>query len=79
MSDKRRKHRLVVDISLSSPVTERDAVKALTTLHERLDLDAKPIWPHTPGNYAQKLTVQAFSRTLQPLRRKLQALLGELP
>lgn len=62
---KRKKHRLVIEVTTSSAITERDAVLGLQlVLDERLDLQASPIWAHDKSPYIDKLTVKALSRVL---------------
>lgn len=54
---KARKHRLVIDITLSRAVTKRDAAKALRLLLDEIDKDQHPIWVSEPAIYCNKLTV----------------------
>jgi hypothetical protein len=65
---KRRKHRVVVKITTSYALTERDATRAMQVLLDRIDKDQKPIYPtggagvHVgSGLYADKLTAKQFS------------------
>lgn len=67
---KRCKNRLVVEITTSKPLTPKEAQSALSLLLDRIDLEAKPIWPHgDDSNYAEKLVVKEFDRTVRTLIR----------
>lgn len=64
-----KKHRLVIEVTTSAPVTERDIVRGLQqVLDERLDLDAKPIWAYARSPYIDKLKVKAFSMVIAKLK-----------
>lgn len=58
----RHKHRFVVELTTSRPMTEQCARQALQRLLDRLDLDVQPIWSHDDSTYADKLVVKQFSR-----------------
>lgn len=60
----RRKHRLVLDITFSEPVTERDARVGALILLDRLDLNKEPVWAYRSSPYCDKLTVKARSRAI---------------
>ncbi len=64
---KKRKHRLVVEMTTSKPLTEIDAVRGLRILlDERTNLDQAPIW--LTGNvYCDKLVPKQFSRVVRAL------------
>lgn len=65
---KRKKHRLVIEVTTSSAISERDAAKGLQlVLDGRLDLQASPIWAHDKSPYIDKLTVKEFSRVIAKL------------
>lgn len=65
----KRKHRVIVEITTSKPLTEKDSVQALQlTLDSRLDLQRQPIWAYDNSPYINKLRVKAFSRVLQAVR-----------
>jgi hypothetical protein len=54
----RRKHRLYIDVTYSSPVARRDAAKGLQmVLNERLDLQAKPVWAYDNTPYIDKVNI----------------------
>lgn len=70
---KRKKHRLVIEITTSSAVTEAEAARGLQlVLDDRLDLQAAPIWESDRSPYIDKLTVKQFSRVV----RAVQGFLG---
>lgn len=63
---KRRKHRLVIEVTVSSPITEADAVRGLQlVLDDRLDVQASPIWDTVRSVYVDKLRVKAWSRVIR--------------
>jgi len=58
---KQRKHRVVVDVTLNKPVTQKAATMAVALLLGEIDLDAKPIY--TTGNlYVDRLRAKQYSR-----------------
>lgn len=61
---KRKKHRLVIEVTTSSPLTEADAARGLQLVLDRLDLQAGPIWAYDRSPYIDKLKVKAFSRVI---------------
>lgn len=68
---KQRKHRLVVEVTMSHPMTEERAAKGLQlVLDERLDLQAAPVWASLPKVYVDKLTVKQLSRVLAAQRKE---------
>lgn len=81
---KRKKHRLVIEVTTSSALTEAEAVRGLSlVLGERLDLQAAPIWTYDGSPYIDKLTVKSFSKVVAKLgdtyeERERQALASEL-
>lgn len=63
---KRKKHRLVIEVTTSSAITEGAAVRGLQLmLDDRLDLQAAPIWLYDSSPYVEKLTVKAWSRVIR--------------
>jgi hypothetical protein len=63
---KRKKHRLVIEVTTSSAITEADAVRGLQlVLDSRLDLERGPIWAYDRSPYVDKLTVKAWSRVIR--------------
>lgn len=65
-----RKHRLVIEVTTSSAITEADAVRGLQlVLDSRLDLQASPIWANDRSPYVDKLTVKAWSRVTRAQRK----------
>jgi len=55
----RRKHRLYVDVTFSSPVSRRKAAYGLRlVLDDRLDLQAKPVWAYDGSPYIDKLSIK---------------------
>ncbi len=65
---KRKKHRLVIEVTTSSPVTEREAVAGLQlVLDTRLDLASHPVWVRDNSPYIDKLNVKAFSRVVSKI------------
>jgi len=63
---KRKKHRLVIEFTVSSAINEADAVRGLQLLlDDRLDMQKGPIWLHDKSPYAEKLTVKAWSRVIR--------------
>lgn len=63
---KRKKHRLAIEFTVSSAISEADAVRGLQLLlDERLDMGKAPIWMHDRSPYAEKLTVKAWSRVIR--------------
>jgi hypothetical protein len=69
MAHKQRKHRVVVEITTSRPVSDRDAVSALTMLLDLMDKEARPIWQHRSPVYVDKLDVKSFPRVLAAVKR----------
>ena len=69
---KKRKHRVVVELTTSKPITEKEAVLAMQLLHQRIDLDQAPIWANALNIYADKLAAKSFSRVLTSRNRKAQ-------
>lgn len=59
---KKRTHRLVVEVTFSSPVGEREAQRGLQLTLSGVDLGAKPVWLYSNSPYLDKLVVKAFSR-----------------
>lgn len=59
---KKRKHRVVVEVTFSKPVTDREAVQGAGLLIERIDKDANPVWSNALGIYAVKLTAKSYPR-----------------
>jgi hypothetical protein len=69
---KRRKHRLVIEATFSSPITERDAVHGLQlVLDDRLDIQKAPVWARANSPYLDKLTVKAFTRVVSKVTDQL--------
>lgn len=65
---KAKKHRLVIEVTTSSALTEAEIVRGLQlVLDDRLDLQAAPIWIHDRSPYIDKLTVKAFSKVVAKL------------
>jgi hypothetical protein len=64
MKHKHRKHRVVVEITTSRPVSDREAVSALKLVLERTDRYAFPIWQKDGQIYIDNLDVKSFSRVL---------------
>lgn len=63
---KRKKHRLVIEVTTSSAITEADAVRGLQlVLDDWLDLQASPIWIYDRSPYVDKLKVKAWSRVVR--------------
>lgn len=63
----KRKHRLVIELSTSAPLTERQAAKFLNERLKKLDHDAEPLCEHEiSGNdvYVTKLVVKEFTRVI---------------
>jgi hypothetical protein len=59
----RRKNKVVIEITTSAAMTERDAVKALRlVLDTRLDLEKAPIWATDNSPHINKLAVKSFHR-----------------
>jgi hypothetical protein len=61
---KHRKHRVVVEITTSRPVSDREAVSALKLVLIRTDKYAFPIWQNDGQIYIDKLDVKSFPRVL---------------
>jgi hypothetical protein len=61
----KRKHRLYIDVTFSSPVSRRDATKGLQlVLKSRLDLEANSVWAYDKSPYIDKLTVIESTRKI---------------
>ena len=65
---KRKKHRLVIEVTTSKALTEADAVRGLQLVLDRVDTDAQPIWLHDASPYIDKLTVKAFSKVIAKIK-----------
>lgn len=66
----RRKHRLFIDVTFSSPITPRDAAKGLQLVLDNSDIDKRPVWSSDGSPYISKLNVvepnpNALSATLR--------------
>ncbi len=73
---KKRKHRVVVEVTTNMPLAEREVVHALQFMLNAVDLGAKPFWfgSYYKDVYAEKLITKQFSHvfaaeTLQRKRR----------
>lgn len=66
---RKRKNRVVVELTTNKPLTQREARQAMDLLMERIDLQASPIWA-TGNFYAEKLSAKEFNRVLQAERRE---------
>ena len=66
---KHRKHRVIVEITTSKPMTEIRATKGLQFLLNRIDIEKAPIWI-TQSIYAEKLTTKQFSRVFTAAKIK---------
>jgi hypothetical protein len=66
----RRKHQLIIEATFSQAITEKEAVRALGLLMDRLDLQAEPIWARHPDIYCDKLTFKELTRVLPSLIAK---------
>lgn len=54
----KRKHRLILDVTVSKAMTRRDVAKAIQRLFdERLDLAARPLFVYDNAPYCDKLVV----------------------
>lgn len=67
---RRKKNRVVVEITTNKPLTEKEAVQAMSLLLDRIDTDQKPIWANASNVYADKLTSKSFSRVVGSLPRQ---------
>ena len=65
MKYQKRKHTLVVEMTLSQAVTDTDAVRALRVLLDRIDKEAKPVWANDRGVYAEKFIAKSFARVVR--------------
>lgn len=67
----RKKHRLVIEVTFSRPVTAKEAAQGTSlVLDERLDLQAKPVWASEPTIYIDKISrPKEFSRVIRGLER----------
>ena len=59
---KRKKHRLVVDLTVNKPITDREAVRELGLITDRMDLEAAS--SRNNDVYAEKISVKSFDRVL---------------
>lgn len=66
---KRRKHRLVLEVTISKPLTDDDAVRGLRLVLSRLDLDASPIWSTDNSPYVDKIEVKSYGRVVSARAR----------
>lgn len=67
---KKRKHRLVIEVTVTRPITELHAASGLRNVLDDLDLQRRPMWITAPPNYVEKLEVKTFSRVYYAERRK---------
>ena len=59
---KKRKHRVVVEITTDKHITAREARQAMSLLLERVDADDTPIWANAREVYAVKLNAREYER-----------------
>jgi hypothetical protein len=64
---KKRKHRVVVEITTNKPITAREARIAVDLILGRADTEAAPIWANDTNVYADKLTCKEFDRVARKL------------
>ena len=69
MNDK-RKHRVVVEVTFSKPVSDHDAVWLLKAGLERIDTQAAPVRYVAQGVYINKLDAKSFARVMAAEARK---------
>ena len=62
---KRKKHRVIVEMSTSHAITDKQAVQAMNLLLRRVDLEARPALGDT---YAIKLVAKSFAKVLGALK-----------
>lgn len=62
-----KKTRIVVEVTTNKKVTEREALRALTSLLDSIDLQARPAYRDV---YVDKLNAKRFSRVYQSEKLK---------
>ncbi len=64
---KKRKHRLVVEITTNVHLTEHDAILALQIILDEADTQSRPIWAYS-NVYADNLIAKSFTRVITALK-----------
>lgn len=61
-SKPRRKHRVIVDITYSRPVSEADAAQGLSLKLSGYAISDNPVWLSDPATYINNVVVKRLSR-----------------
>jgi hypothetical protein len=72
MTTKKRKHRVVIELTTSKPISDREAVCAVVLMLDQMDKETRflPIWQKHPDIYIDNIDVKSFPRVLASTKSK---------
>lgn len=63
-----RKHKVLVEVTFSKPVTDHDAVLGVNLMLERVELDQRPVWDNALNIYVDKWRGKSLRKYLAWLK-----------